>query len=110
MPPAFAAQSIGVVSCNLLRRFTFGELGSGSTATRVARRAKNQIPAGGKNDGVRRVQICVRELAVNSGDCAIPKSAALLLWRVTEVVKFAGGFDFSEGTSAKWIFNVEIEN
>ena len=50
---------------------------------------KNHIPAGGKNVGVRRTHICVRKLAANSGDCAIPKSAALPLYRVTEVIRLA---------------------
>ena len=38
---------------------------------------------------VRGKNVCVRKLAVNSGDCAIPKSAALLFLSVTEVVRLA---------------------
>ena len=47
------------------------------------------IPAGKKNVGVERVQICVRKLAANSSVGGVSECAALPLQLVSTVVKLA---------------------
>jgi hypothetical protein len=49
----------------------------------------HSIPAGGKKVGVKRVELCVIKLAVNSSVCGVSECADLPLQRVTKAVKFA---------------------